>query len=191
MLDQCHLIAPSLLPASVHYLQHLSALLNFSTISSIWVFSRISGGESATMSPVTRISSPVSKQLIADLDRNNIITKQRQAKTRAASGGIPFTYGPLAYLLKNRVYLGEMGHKDLWFSGEQAAIVDRKLFGDVQTLLTSNAVHRSKRRSQSEALLPARTVCVTGSTSAPRCCAAARPPPVRSAASPHPISRPP
>jgi hypothetical protein len=43
-------------------------------------------------------------------------------------GGIPFTYGPLAYLLKNRTYLGETGHNGATFPGEHKAIIDRDTF---------------------------------------------------------------
>src|SRR5258707_5735703 len=50
--------------------------------------------------------------LVADLDRRGIVTKRRNTKVAKYNGAIPFTYGPLAYFLKNRVYLGETGHKD-------------------------------------------------------------------------------
>ena len=48
------------------------------------------------------------------------------------AGGIPFTYGPLAYLLKNRTYLGETGHGGAWFPGEHEPIIDRGIFDEVQ-----------------------------------------------------------
>jgi hypothetical protein len=38
-------------------------------------------------------------------------------------GGIVFTKGPLAYLLKNRMYLGEINHGQSSYPGEHAAIV--------------------------------------------------------------------
>jgi site-specific DNA recombinase len=53
-------------------------------------------------------------------------------------GGIPFTYGPLAYLLKNRIYIGEMHYGGKWFEGEHEAILDRQTFERVQDLLESN-----------------------------------------------------
>jgi site-specific DNA recombinase len=76
-------------------------------------------------------------KLVEDLDKKGIVTKRRDTKVRKFNGGIPFTYGPLAYFLKNRVYVGETGHKDKWFPGEHAAIVDRKIFDQVQQLLAS------------------------------------------------------
>src|ERR1700719_1939858 len=48
-------------------------------------------------------------KLVAELDRRGIITKQRHTQVEKWNGGIPFTYGPLAYFLKNRVYIGETG----------------------------------------------------------------------------------
>src|SRR3979409_2404226 len=95
-------------------------------------------------------------KLVEDLDNKGIVTKRRDTKVRKFNGGIPFTYGPLAYFLKNRIYLGETGHKDKWFSGEHAAIVDRKTFDQVQQLLASKPGGRKVRRTASEALLMGR-----------------------------------
>ena len=79
-------------------------------------------------------------RLVADLDERGIVTKRRNTKVAKYQGGIPFTYGPLAYVLKNRIYLGEMHHGGKWFTGEHAAIVDSHTFERVQELLKSNAV---------------------------------------------------
>jgi site-specific DNA recombinase len=92
-------------------------------------------------------------KLVEDLDAKGIVTKRRNTKVRKFNGGIPFTYGPLAYFLKNRIYVGETGHKEKWFPGEHAAIVDRKIFDQVQQLLASQPAGRKARRTASEALL--------------------------------------
>jgi site-specific DNA recombinase len=92
-------------------------------------------------------------KLVADLDRRGIVTKRRQTKVVKYNGGIPFTYGPLAYFLKNRIYLGEMHHGGKWFKGEQEAIVDRAIFERVQQLLKAKAQGRKIKRSESGALL--------------------------------------
>src|ERR1700719_3396848 len=92
-------------------------------------------------------------KLVGDLDNKSIVTKRRDTKVRKFNGGIPFTYGPLAYFLKNRIYVGETGHKEKWFPGEHAAIVDRKIFDQVQQLLASQPAGRKARRTASEALL--------------------------------------
>jgi DNA invertase Pin-like site-specific DNA recombinase len=92
-------------------------------------------------------------KLVEDLDNKGIVTKRRDTKVKKYNGEIPFTYGPLAYFLKNRVYIGETGHKEKWFPGDHDAIVDRKTFDLVQQLLASKTAGRKARRSTSEALL--------------------------------------
>jgi site-specific DNA recombinase len=92
-------------------------------------------------------------KLVAELDRRGIVTKRRDTKVAKYNGGIPFTYGPLAYLLKNRVYIGEIHHGGKWFEGEQKAILDRQIFERVQDLLKTNANGRRVKHFQSGALL--------------------------------------
>jgi DNA invertase Pin-like site-specific DNA recombinase len=92
-------------------------------------------------------------KLVEDLDRKGIVTKRRATKVPKYQGGIPFTYGPLAHFLKNRLYTGDIGHEDKWFPGEHAAIVERKTFNEVQQLLKSKAAGRKATRSASRALL--------------------------------------
>jgi site-specific DNA recombinase len=92
-------------------------------------------------------------RLVADLDRRGIATKRRNTKVAKFNGGIPFTYGPLAHFLKNRIYLGEVHHGGKWFQGEHEAIVDRATFDRVQQLLATNSNSRKAKRSESAALL--------------------------------------
>src|SRR6201989_1551135 len=66
--------------------------------------------------------------LLADLRRQGIVTKLRTLKTGKTVGGIPFGRGGLAYLLRNRFYLGEVAFKNEILPGEQPAILDRELF---------------------------------------------------------------
>lgn len=51
--------------------------------------------------------------LIGELDKKGIVTKARSPGSKL-KGAVSFTYGPLAYLLKNRTYLGETGHNGSW-----------------------------------------------------------------------------
>jgi site-specific DNA recombinase len=39
--------------------------------------------------------------LVAELDRRKIVAKRRDTTVAKCRGDIPFTYGPLAYFLKN------------------------------------------------------------------------------------------
>jgi DNA invertase Pin-like site-specific DNA recombinase len=91
--------------------------------------------------------------LKAELDGKGIISKRRTNSSGRNPGGVRFTYGPVAYLLKNRTYLGEMGHKGAWYPGEHEAIIDLALFNAVQDLLKSNSVTRRQPRSGDQSLL--------------------------------------
>src|SRR5580692_7908827 len=92
-------------------------------------------------------------KLVVGLDRRGIVTKRHTTKVAKYNGAIPFTYGPLAYFLKNRIYVGEMHHGGKWFKGEHDAIVDRPTFDRVQQLLAAKAQGRKVKRSESGALL--------------------------------------
>jgi site-specific DNA recombinase len=92
------------------------------------------------------------QKLIDELDDKGIVTKKRQLADKIV-GGIPFTYGPLAYLLRNHTYLGETGHDGHWFSGEHEPIIARGTFEEVQRLLKTNSAGRRGRRHKSGALL--------------------------------------
>jgi len=92
-------------------------------------------------------------KLVADLDRRGIVTKRRNTSVAKYNGGISFTYGPLAYFLKNRVYVGEVHHGGKWFKGEHEGIVDRATFEKVQQLLAAKSNGRKAKRSDSGALL--------------------------------------
>jgi site-specific DNA recombinase len=92
-------------------------------------------------------------RLVAELDRRRIVTKRRVTKVAKYNGAIPFTYGPLAYLLKNRVYIGEVHHGGKWFKGEQKAILDRQTFDRVQAMLKANANGSKVKHFDSGALL--------------------------------------
>src|SRR5512133_1255106 len=74
--------------------------------------------------------------LMQALCAKSIVTKIRVLKTGETVGGIPFTRGPIAHLLRNRFYIGEVAFKGEILAGEQPAIVDRDLFEAVQAKLT-------------------------------------------------------
>src|SRR6516164_1020501 len=91
--------------------------------------------------------------LMADLRKRGIVTKVRTLKTRETVGGIPFTRGPLAHLLRNRFYIGDVPFKGEILNGEQPAIVDRDLFEAVQAKLSEQVNGHKAARMKSEALL--------------------------------------
>ena len=91
--------------------------------------------------------------LMRDLRERGIVTKVRTLKTGETVGGIPFTRGPLAHLLRNRFYVGEVAFKGDVLKGEQLAIVDRDLFDAVQAKLNDQRDNHTTTRLKSEALL--------------------------------------
>jgi site-specific DNA recombinase len=94
--------------------------------------------------------------LMANLRKRGIVTKKRLLKSGKTVGGIPFTRGPLAHLLRNRFYLGEVVFKGETLPGEQPAIIDRKLFDAVQAKLDGQLRSYKQSRTSSEAILARR-----------------------------------
>src|SRR4051812_30741090 len=94
--------------------------------------------------------------LMADLRTRGIVTKVRRLKTGETVGGIPFTRGPLAHLLRNRFYIGEVVFKGEILGGEQPPIVDKGLFEAVQAKLNEQVTNHKISRTKSEALLSGR-----------------------------------
>jgi site-specific DNA recombinase len=91
--------------------------------------------------------------LMADLRERGIVTKLRSLKNGRTIGGIPFTRGPLAHLLRNRFYVGEVAFKGEVLPGEQPAILDRDLFVAVQAKLNEQRNNHRAGRATSGSLL--------------------------------------
>jgi site-specific DNA recombinase len=96
---------------------------------------------------------PGLNDLKAELDAKGVVTKRKVQSNGNVRGGIPYYLGPLCYLLKNRVYVGEVEHNGKIYPGQQQAIIDRKLFDAVQAKLASNAVNHKRKRAASNAIL--------------------------------------
>ena len=93
---------------------------------------------------------------MADLRKQGIVTKKRVLKSGKTVGSISFTRGPLAHLLRNRFYIGEVVFKGETLPGEQPAIIDRKLFDAVQTKLDGQVRRYKQKRTRSDAILAGR-----------------------------------
>jgi site-specific DNA recombinase len=93
------------------------------------------------------------KRLAAELDRRALRTKRQLLSTSQVRGGGRFLVGPLRYLLKNRLYIGEVVYRGDIHLGEHEPILDRALFEAVQEKLKDGAVARQVRRSRSPAIL--------------------------------------
>src|SRR4051794_27896457 len=70
--------------------------------------------------------------LLRDLRERGILSKRVVRPNGTVRGGICFTRGALACLLKNRVYIGEAIHKGKHYPGEHEAILGAGLFEAVQ-----------------------------------------------------------
>jgi hypothetical protein len=67
-----------------------------------------------------------------DLDRQGIRSKPRRLSDGRSIGGGAFGVGALAYLLKNRFYIGEVVYRGAVHRGEHEPILDSALFAAVQ-----------------------------------------------------------
>src|SRR5712671_3113684 len=85
--------------------------------------------------------------LAEDLDRSGIRTKQRRVR---------FGVGALAYLLKNRLYIGEVVYRGEVHRGEHEPILDRDVFEAAQAKLAAGTVERRLRLKASPAVLTGR-----------------------------------
>lgn len=88
-----------------------------------------------------------------ELRERGVVTRQRTLASGRTVGGVPLTNGPLAHLLANRVYLGEINHKGLSYPSEHPAIVGTDLFDAVATKIAENRNGFRTKRASSGALL--------------------------------------
>ena len=77
-----------------------------------------------------------------DLDRDGIVSKVRVDRFGRTTGGKPLARGALYLMLQNRIYLGEIVHKEHSYPGKHDPIIDKALWEDVQHKLTKNRVTR-------------------------------------------------
>ncbi len=94
--------------------------------------------------------------LVQELDRSGIRTKRRAGAKGDMGGGFRFGVGALAYLLKNRLYIGEVAYRGEFHHGEHDPIVERAIFEAVQAKLAAGAVERRLRLKASPAILAGR-----------------------------------
>ncbi len=79
--------------------------------------------------------------LMAELRKHGIVSKTRTLQSGKTVGGIAFTRGPLAHLLRNRFYIGEVAFKGEILQGEQ------------QTFLTATCSRPSRPSSTSRPMI--------------------------------------
>ena len=94
------------------------------------------------------------RKLAERLDREEIRSKVWITRTGARLGGATFARGALYNLLRNRLYIGAIRHRDQWYAGEHKGIVPRSLWDRVQAQLNNNLRKRWNRvRERASSLL--------------------------------------
>jgi len=81
--------------------------------------------------------------LANELDRNDIRSKIRLDRFSRTTGGKPLARGVLYLLLQNRLYRGEIVHKEASYPGQHDAIVEEALWNEVQRQLAENRIDRA------------------------------------------------
>ncbi|WP_091737828.1 recombinase family protein [Phenylobacterium immobile] len=78
-------------------------------------------------------------------EAQGIVSKARTTAKGRSVGGLPFSRGALFHLLSNRVYRGQIIHKDAAYPGLHTPIVEAEVFDQVQQSLSA---HRSGVRER-------------------------------------------
>jgi site-specific DNA recombinase len=92
-------------------------------------------------------------ELSVSLEKEAIRPRSRHLSNGKTIAAGRFMVGPLAYLLKNRFYVGDVVYKGEVHKGEHEPILDRELFEAVQAQLAERKVWRKLARSKSSAIL--------------------------------------
>jgi len=90
---------------------------------------------------------------VLELRERDVRTKIRKLSNGSTRGGVPFTQGPLFYMLRNRFYIGEVIYKGEICPGPQPPLLDRALFDAVQKRLTEQRSHHVTTRTRHDAPL--------------------------------------
>lgn len=56
--------------------------------------------------------------------------------------GHPISVGNLNCILRNKAYIGQVGHKGIWYPGEHQGIIESSLFDQAQAVMNSNRINR-------------------------------------------------
>ncbi len=77
-----------------------------------------------------------------ELDQDGIVSKMRTDRYGRLTGGKPLDRGALYLILQNRIYRGEIVHKDKSYPGQHAAIIGEALWDKVHGVLATNRIDR-------------------------------------------------
>ena len=86
------------------------------------------------------------RELKNDLDQRGIVSAVKLSRKGKQRGGKPFSRGALYCLLSNRIYRGEIRHKQQSHPGQHEPIMSRELWERVQAKLFDRAVRDGEGR---------------------------------------------
>ena len=103
----------------------------------------------------TYLEEPSVHEVLVKLELNGYRSKRWTSKSGKKHGGMKFSRGAIFYLLRNRLYLGEIEHRGAVHPGLHDLIIDQKTFDRVQQKLLANAQsdRTTTSKSKSHALL--------------------------------------
>ena len=93
------------------------------------------------------------RELRDRLAAEGVTSKRRVRRDGRIVGGKPINRGALYHLLHNRLYRGEMVHKDKAYPGQHEAIVDEALWEEVQATLAANTNGERREGTRQPSLL--------------------------------------
>jgi len=88
-----------------------------------------------------------------ELDGAGIRSKSWVSTSGRRWGGKPLARGALYTMLRNRIYRGQIVHKDQHYPGEHEPIIDEPLWEEVQAKLAANAASGDGERRLNPSLL--------------------------------------
>jgi len=89
-----------------------------------------------------------------ELERDGIVSKVRRRATGEPYGAKPLARGALYLMLQNRIYRGEIVHRESSYPGEHTAIIDEELWNTVAERLAANRrEHDSGAAAETPSLL--------------------------------------
>lgn len=91
-------------------------------------------------------------KLCKELNKLGYTTKSKLDRNGNQRGGMPFSKTSLYKILNNRIYIGEIRHKNKWYIGEHERILDQEIFESAREIIESNTAKKSgtkKKRTPS------------------------------------------
>ena len=107
------------------------------------------------------------RELRSRIAAEGVTSKRRIMRDGSITGNKPINRGALYYLLQNRLYLGEIVHKEKSYPGKHEAIVDEELWDEVQAILAANTNGERRKEARQPSLLTGLVVDEQGESLTP------------------------